>query len=341
MDQVLLDHPQVASSDVALSTHPVASDLEPYRRELTGYCYRMLGSGFEAEDAVQETMLRAWRHVESFEGRSSLRSWLYRIATNVCIDMGRQVQRRARPMEMGRSSAPDESLLGPMLPEGRWVTPIPDARVAPERSDPGEVVVHRESIRLAFVAALQHLPARQRAVLILCEVLGWHAAEVADLLDTSVAAVNSALQRARATIGALGDDPALAPLDEADAELLGRYVDAFERYDIEALVALLHEDAVQSMPPFAMWIQGATSIGAFMVEPGPSGCRGSRLLPTSANGCPAFGQYRPDAAGGYTPWAIQVLEVSGTRIVQMSFFLAALDPERLFPAFGLPLHLDR
>ncbi|MHB1910641.1 MAG: sigma-70 family RNA polymerase sigma factor [Acidimicrobiales bacterium] len=326
---------------MALSTHPAKSDLELFRRELTGYCYRMLGSGFEAEDAVQETMLRAWRHAESFEGRSSLRSWLYRIATNVCIDMGRQVQRRARPMEIGRSSAPDESLLGPMLPEGRWVTPISDAQVAPEGSDPGELVVHRESIRLAFVAALQHLPARQRALLILCEVLGWHAAEAAELLDTSVAAVNSALQRARATIGALGDDPAHAPLDEADAELLGRYVDAFERYDIEALVALLHEDAVQSMPPFAMWIQGATSIAAFMVEPGPSGCRGSRLLATSANGCPAFGQYRPDPAGGYTPWAIQVLEVSGTRIAQMSFFLAALDPERLFPAFGLPLYLDR
>ena len=316
------------------------SDFEPFRRELTGYCYRMLGSGFEAEDAVQEAMLRAWRNAEGFEGRSSLRSWLYRIATNVCIDMHRQGQRRARPMEMGPASPPEETLLGPMLPEATWVTPVPDASVAPERADPAEIAQYRESIRLAFVTALQHLPARQRAALILCEVLRWQVAEVAELLDTSVSAVNSALQRARATLRALSPEAELEPLDNTDAELLERYVDAFERYDIERLVRLLREDAVQSMPPFAMWIQGAADIGRWMVQPGPSGCRGSRLVPASANGCPAFGQYRPDPAGGYAPWALQVLEISGGKITGMTFFLAFLDPERLFLEFGLPLHLD-
>ena len=316
------------------------SGLETFRRELTGYCYRMLGSGFEAEDAVQEAMLRAWRNAEGFEGRSSLRSWLYRIATNVCIDMHRQGQRRARPMEMGPASPPEETLLGPMLPEATWVTPVPDASVAPERADPAEIAQYRESIRLAFVTALQHLPARQRAALILCEVLRWQVAEVAELLDTSVSAVNSALQRARATLRALSPEAELEPLDNTDAELLERYVDAFERYDIERLVRLLREDAVQSMPPFAMWIQGAADIGRWMVQPGPSGCRGSRLVPASANGCPAFGQYRPDPAGGYAPWALQVLEISGGKITGMTFFLAFLDPERLFLEFGLPLHLD-
>jgi RNA polymerase sigma-70 factor (ECF subfamily) len=316
------------------------TDLEPFRRELTGYCYRMLGSGFEAEDAVQEAMLRAWRHADSFEGRASVRSWLYRIATNVCIDMQRHVQRRARPMEMGPSSPPLESNLGPVHPEATWVTPIPDARVAPEGADPAEVVQYRESIRLAFVTALQHLPARQRAVLILCEVLRWPVSEAAELLDSSVPAVNSALQRARSTLRNLPGEDRSEQLDDADAELLARYVDAFERYDVERLVTLLRQDVVQSMPPFAMWLRGAADIGRFMVEPGPSQCRGSRLLATSANGCPAFGQYKPDPDGGYTPWALQVLEISGGEITGMQFFLAFLDPERLFPAFGLPLHLD-
>jgi RNA polymerase sigma-70 factor (ECF subfamily) len=322
------------------SAPAVALDPEPYRRELTGYCYRMLGSGFEAEDAVQETMVRAWRHASAFEGRASVRSWLYRIATNVCIDMHRHVQRRARPMEMGPPSPPDESLLGPLHPEATWVTPVADAAAGPEHGDPGEVAVYRESVRLAFVTALQHLPARQRAALILCEVLRWQASEVAELLDTSTAAVNSALQRARATLGALPDRGRPAPLDKDDARLLERYVDAFERYDVEQLVGLLHDDAVQSMPPFAMWLQGAGDIVRFMVEPGPSACRGSRLVPTSANGCPAFGQFKPDPAGGWAPWALQVLEIVGGRIASMNFFLAFLEPERLFPSFGLPLHLD-
>jgi RNA polymerase sigma-70 factor (ECF subfamily) len=319
---------------------PAPTDLEPFRRELTGYCYRMLGSGFEAEDAVQETMVRAWRNADGFEGRSSLRSWLYRIATNVCIDMLRSVQRRARPMDMGPDSPPRESLLGPMLPEATWVTPVPDGRVVPEHADPADLTEYRESIRLAFVTALQRLPARQRAALILADVLRWSVAEVAQLLETTVPAVNSALQRARATLrsGEVSGRP--EPLDGPDAVLLERYVDAFERYDIEGLVALLHEDAVQSMPPFALWVRGADAIGRWMLEPGPSACRGSLLVRAGANGCPAFGQYRRDPSGGFAPWALQVLEISGGRITAMNFFLAALDPERLFPQFGLPLHLD-
>jgi RNA polymerase sigma-70 factor (ECF subfamily) len=337
--EAVLERRSVTSKAVAVRDSATDLDLESYRRELNGYCYRMLGSGFEAEDAVQETMVRAWRNAERFQGRSSLRSWLYRIATNVCIDMQRQVQRRARPMEMGPSSPPDESHLGPLLPEATWVTPVPDGRVSPDLADPAEIAEYRESIRLAFVTALQHLPARQRAAVVLCDVLRWPAAEVADLLETSTAAVNSALQRARATLSSL-PDASPAPLDEPEAALLERYVDAFQRYDLERLVTLLHDDVVQSMPPFAMWVRGPQDIAAFMVQPGPSACRGSRLLPTSANGCPAFGQYKIDPAGGYAPWAIQVLEISGGAISHMSFFLAFLDPERLFPAFGLPLHLD-
>jgi RNA polymerase sigma-70 factor (ECF subfamily) len=340
MAEALLEVPPLGSG-VALSDAPkLVSDLEKYRRELTGYCYRMLGSGFEAEDAVQEAMLRAWRSWDRFEGRSSPRSWLYRIATNVCIDMQRHVQRRARPMEMGPASPPDESHLGPLLAEATWITPMPDAALTPENADPAEIAEYRESIRLAFITALQHLPARQRAALILCEVLRWQVAEVAELLVTSDAAVNSALQRARATLSKVPPEPHDASLGEADAALLERYVEAFENYDIERLVSLLHEDAVQSMPPFAMWIKGAANIGTWMVQPGPSECRGSKLLPISANGCPGFAQYRRDPAGGYAPWALQVLEISDGRIAEMSFFLAFLDPERLFSEFGLPLHLD-
>ncbi|HLI02243.1 MAG TPA: sigma-70 family RNA polymerase sigma factor [Acidimicrobiales bacterium] len=315
---------------------PGERELEQYRRELTGYCYRMLGSGAEAEDAVQETMLRAWRAADRFEGRSSLRSWLYRIATNVCIDMGRQPQRRARPMELGPPSPPDESHLGSWLPEATWITPVPDDRVEEIGGDPAGIAEQRESIRLAFVAALQHLPARQRAALLLCEVLRWQASEVAELLETSVPAVNSALQRARATVAALPADAPSAAVGAEDAELLARYVDAFERYDIESLVRLLHEDAVMSMPPFPMWLRGAGDIGEFMLLPGPSQCRGSRLRPVSANGCPAFAQYKPDPAGGFRPWGLQVLEVSDGRILGFHCFL---DTERIFPLFGLPDHL--
>jgi RNA polymerase sigma-70 factor (ECF subfamily) len=317
------------------------SDLEPYRRELTGYCYRMLGSGFEAEDAVQETMIKALRGASGFEGRSSVRSWLYRIATNVCIDMTRQVQRRARPMELGPASPPDESFLGPLRPEVPWVTPIADGKVMDPAVDPAEMAVQKESIRLAFVTALQHLPARQRAALVLCEVFSWSAADAAELLETTVAAINSALQRARATLAQLPPDSKPRSLDAETAQVVTRYVDAFERYDMPALVKLLHDDAYQSMPPFDMWIRGADNIITWMVQPGPSGCRGSRLLALGeVNGCPAFAQYKPDPAGGLEPWGIQVLEISGGKIAELAIFLSPLEPARLFPSFGLPLHLD-
>jgi RNA polymerase sigma-70 factor (ECF subfamily) len=317
------------------------SDLEPYRRELTGYCYRMLGSGFEAEDAVQETMIKALRGASGFEGRSSVRSWLYRIATNVCIDMTRHVQRRARPMDLGPASPPDESFLGPLRPETPWVTPIADAKVIDPTGDPAEVAMRKESVRLAFVTALQHLPPRQRATLVLCEVLSWSAADAAELLDTTVAAINSALQRARAALAQLPAGGKPRALDTETTELLQRYVDAFERYDMDALVKLLHDDAYQSMPPFAMWIQGADSITTWMEQPGPSGCRGSRLVALDeVNGCPAFAQYKPDPAGGLQPWGIQLVEISEGRIAELAIFLAPLDPERLFSSFGLPLHLD-
>jgi RNA polymerase sigma-70 factor (ECF subfamily) len=309
--------------------------LEQYRRELTGYCYRMLGSGFEAEDAVQETMVRAWRAADGFEGRSSVRSWLYRIATNVCLDMQRGPQRRARPMDLGPATPPDPKYLAATLPENAWISPIADTRILPEGADPAEVAVERDSIRLAFVTALQHLPARQRAVLILCEVLRWQASEVAELLDTSVPAVNSALQRARATLSTVSRDAPSPISDRAEQELLERYVDAFERYDVATLVTLLHDDAIQSMPPYSMWLVGAENIGTWFLGPG-IGCEGSRLLPTTANGSPAFGQYRVDPAGGYAPWALQVLEIKGDRIAE---FHAFLDPD-LFPKFGLPTHLD-
>jgi RNA polymerase sigma-70 factor, ECF subfamily len=311
--------------------------LEQYRAELTAYCYRMLASPFEAEDAVQETFIRAWRGHDRFEGRAALRSWLYRIATNVCLDMLGGKERRARPMDLGPASEPDIAYLT-TAPEVTWIEPIPDGRVMPE-GDPAEVAVSRETIRLAFVAALQHLPPRQRAVLILCEVLRWKASEVAELLDTSVASVNSALQRARATLDKhdlTATEPA-PELDEADRELLARYVAAFEAYDMDALAAVVHEDATQSMPPYELWLKGRDDIFQWFVGPG-AGCRGSRVIPTtSANGSPAFGQYRPSPSGGFDPWALQVLEIADGRIVEFTFFL---DTERLFPLFGLPARLD-
>jgi RNA polymerase sigma-70 factor (ECF subfamily) len=321
---------------VTVDSRPQALDeLEEHRQALTGYCYRMLGSGFEADDAVQETMLRAWHAADRFEGRSSVRSWLYRIATNVCIDMLRSSQRRARPMELGAASPPHESYLGPGLPECTWVSPIADERVVPLHGDPAEIAEARETIRLAFVAALQHLPARQRAALILCEVLRWPAIDVAELLDTTVAAVNSALQRARATLAVAHAKSDPQALDAAQRELLASYVDAFERYDVSRLVTLLHDDASQSMPPFAMWIQGASDIGRWMLGPGIE-CQGSRLVATTANGCAAFGQYRVDPNGGHAPWALQVIELSGQRISGLHFFL---DAGALFASFGLPSHL--
>ncbi|MGH3787167.1 MAG: sigma-70 family RNA polymerase sigma factor [Pseudonocardiaceae bacterium] len=312
-------------------------DLEQHRRELTGYCYRMLGSFFEADDAVQETMLRAWRGIDGFEGRSALRSWLYRIATNVCLDQLRGRQRRALPVDLGPSSTADSSP-GPTLPEHAWIQPVPDACVLPSDGDPAELVASRETVRLAFVTALQRLPARQRAVLILREVLRWQATEVAELLETSVASVNSALQRARATLATRDvSDADAAPGHAMDADqraLLARYVDAFERYDITLLVSLLHDDAVMSMPPYDFWLRGPVEMGRWFLGQGV-GCRGSRLVPTAANGCAAFGSYRPDVGGGHQPFALQVIEMSGDRIVGHHNFL---DTD-LFAAFGLPTRL--
>ncbi len=230
--------------------------LEEYRRELTGYCYRMLGSGFEADDAVQETMLRAWRAADGFEGRSSVRSWLYRIATNTCLDMLRGRQRRALPMDLGPASPPVEALLGGWSPEDIWISPMADERVLPDHGDPADIAVARDTIRLAFITALQHLPARQRATLILCEVLRMPAAEAAATLGTSVPAVNSALQRARATLADLPPEQQPGPLDAGQADQLARYVDAFQRYDMDELVTLLADDAVMTMPPFAFWVRG-------------------------------------------------------------------------------------
>jgi RNA polymerase sigma-70 factor (ECF subfamily) len=319
----------------ATTSPAVAEQLEAYRVELTAYCYRMLGS-VDAEDAVQEAFVRAWRGFDRFEGRSALRSWLYRIATNVCLDMLESRKRRARPMDLGPSGEPVVENL--RTPEQLWIEPMPDGRVVPD-GDPAEVAEARETVRLAFVAALQHLPPRQRAVLILCEVLRWKAAEVAELLETSVASVNSALQRARATLEANAVAPSTTKpsVDAADADLLARYVDAFERYDMDALTSLIHEDATQSMPPFDLWLTGRDDIFTWWYGPG-IGCRGSRVIPVvSANGAPAFGQYKPNEAGdGYEPWALQVLEIENGMIVELTFFL---DTKTLFPLFGLPLEL--
>jgi len=312
--------------------------LERHRSELTGYCYRMLGSAFEAEDAVQETLVRAWRGFDRFEGRAALRSWLYRIATNVCLDMLSGSQRRARPMDLTSPQTADHSLLGPPLPAGTWIQPIPDDRVMPIGGDPAVLAETRETVRLAFVAALQHLPPRQRAVLILREVLRWRAGEVADLLGSTVASVNSALQRARATLAAseLSVTDISPPRDQDQQALLARYVDAFERYDLDSLVSLLHEDATWSMPPYALWLQTHDDIRRWSLGPGAA-CRGSRLVPTAANGSPAFGQYRPAPAGGHQPWSLQVLEISAGEITGIMFFL---DTATLFPLFGLPPRLE-
>src|SRR5207248_2967279 len=298
-----------------LTAEAGAAELEQHRRELTAYAYRMLGSPFEAEDAVQEAFIRAWRGLDRFEGRAALRSWLYRITTNVCLDMLSGRERRPRPMDLGPSSEPVVENLH--TPEIAWLQPVPDALVA----DPAELTVEAETIKLAFVAALQHLPPRQRAVLILCEVLRWQASEVAELLETSVASVNSALQRARATVEASEITPStvVTKLDDAERDLLQRYVDAFQRYDIDALTSLIQEDATQSMPPFDMWLAGRDDIFTWWFGPG-IGCRGSRVIPTvGANGSPAFGQYKPSPDGGYEPWALQVVELSGGRIAEFTF----------------------
>jgi len=322
--------------------NPVAAEvdlereLEGRRVELTGYCYRMLGSAFEAEDAVQETMVRAWRSFDGFEGRSPVRRWLYRIATNVCFDLLDGRRQRALPMDLsapGTGDSPPEA----WLPGDRWVEPVPDRRVLSSIDDPAEVTVGRESIRLAFVAALQVLLPRQRAVLILRDVLRWKATEVADLLGTTVVSVNSTLQRARATLATRhrGDSDQAPPMDDAQRALLTRYVDAFERFDVDRLVSLLREDATVSMPPFELWLQGPDTIGRWWRGEGGT-CAGSRLVALSANGSPGFAQWHPSAGGGYEPWAIQVVAVAEGGIRSIDFFIDA----NLFPLFdaGLPQH---
>ncbi|MEU4835228.1 sigma-70 family RNA polymerase sigma factor [Streptosporangium sp. NPDC023615] len=326
-------------------------ELERHRIALTGYCYRMLGSPFEAEDAVQETLVRAWRSLDRFDGsRAPLRSWLHAIATNVCLDMLRGARRRARAIDLG-PAARAGSDLGAPLPESAFVQPVPDGRVLPAGGDPAELAAQRDTIRLAFVAALQHLPPRQRAVLILRDVLCWKADEVARLLDTTVASVTSALQRARATMRTLSAAPAAStapaacagpgepylPMDRARRRLLARYCDAFERYDVEALVALLHEDAVTSMPPFPWWLRGRAAIRRMLLAAGRP-CAGTRLVAATANGSPAFAQYRPTGpGGGLEPFALVVVAVSGDLITELTTYL---DADRLFPLFGLPAVLE-
>lgn len=290
----------------------------------------MLGSVVDADDAVQETMFRAWKALERFDGRSSMKTWLYRIATNVCLDALNDRPQRVRPLEEGPVGTVNDELQE--RPRTHWLEPIPDAKALPADSDPAEEAVLRESIRLAFVAALQHLPPKQRAVLLYTQVLGWSAAEVAESLETTVPAVNSALQRARATLAERNVAPTPARLSDEQQTLVARYVDAFERYDVHALATLLHEDATMSMPPYTLWLKGQESIGNWLSGRG-AGCRGSRLVPTAACASPAFGQYRH---GGKEPWALVVLDITGDRISNMTYFL---DTATLFPKFGLPMQL--
>ena len=314
---------------------PTATQLEEQRVALTGHCHRMLGSAAEADDAVQETVLRAWRSLERFDGRASLRTWLYRIATNVCLDALADRSRRARPMELGPEGSADDPLNE--LPRTHWLEPIPDSKALPADADPSELLVLRQSIRLAFVAALQHLPPRQRAALLLTEVLGWSAAEVAETLETSIAAVNSALQRARATLATRDVSAGGGALSESQSRLLNRYVEAFHRYDVDALTALLREDAAFSMPPYALWLRGREPVRSWLLGRG-AGCRGSRLLPIAACASPAFAHYKPAGPQGtLRPWAVVVLELAGDQVAGWTSFL---DTETLFPRFGLPAELS-
>lgn len=306
--------------------------LDQYRPSLLGHCYRMLGSVVEAEDAVQETMMRAWRAHETFDGRASLRTWLHRIATNACLDALGERTRRVRTFDERPVGTVDDELA--TRPRTHWLEPVPDARVIPADADPADQVMLRQSVRLAFVAALQLLPPKQRAALLLTEVLGFSAADVATTLDTSVASVNSALQRARATLAetALEDAP---PHEGVEQHLVDRYVTAFEAYDADAMVALMREDVIMSMPPHTLWLRGHPAIRSWLLGRG-IGCRGSRLLPTRASGAPALGQYRPAQGGRYHAWSLNVLELSGDLIARTTYFL---DVATLFPAFGLPLDL--
>lgn len=313
-------------------------DLDRHRAALVGHCYRMLGSNGDAEDAVQETFIRALRGLSGFDGRSSLRTWLYRIATNVCLDSLSARNRRERPVDTGAAGTVEDALVS--RPRTHWLEPVADGSALPEDVGPSETAILRQSIRLAFVAALQHLPARQRAVLLLKDVLGFSAAEIAETLETSSASVNSALQRARATLASRDIDSSSAPEPEAlsavQTQLLERYVDAFHRYDIDALVTLMHEDATMSMPPYSLWLQGRRAIGQWLGGRG-IGCKGSVLVPTKAAASPSFAQYRPGQEGGPPrAWSLVVLELSDHQITSMTHFL---DTEFLYPRFGLPLEL--
>lgn len=308
------------------------AQVEQHRAALTGHCYRMLGSVVEADDAVQETMVRAWRSLEGFAGRSSLRTWLYRIATNVCLDALAERKQRARPMEEGPAGTVHDAL--EQRPRTHWLEPIPDARAVPIEGDPAELLMLRQSIRLAFVAALQKLPPKQRATLLLAEVLGWSSAEIAETLDTSVAAVNSALQRARATLS-VREAPRAESLSPAQEQLVAGFVDAFERYDVERLVTLLSDDVRFNMPPYALWLCGPRAVHDWLLGRGAA-CSGSRLVEAAACGSPAFAQYKPTPGGGYHAWALAVLELDADRISGWTSFL---DVQELFPRFGLPLTL--
>jgi RNA polymerase sigma-70 factor (ECF subfamily) len=310
------------------------TELEEHRAALTGHCYRMLGSAVDADDAVQESMVRAWRGLDRFDGRASVRTWLYRIATNVCLDALADRARRALPLEEGPAGSVEDAATMVQRPRTHWLEPLATARAVPENGDPAELLMLRQSLRLAFVAALQHLPPKPRAALLLTEVLGWSAAEVAETLDTSVAAVNSALQRARerVTTRELREPESLSP---AQTRTIERYVEAFERHDVDTLASLLREEATFSMPPYTLWLRGPASVHAWLSGPG-TGCRGSRLVPTSACGSPAFGQYRKNPEGGHRAWALIVLELSGESIADWTSFL---DTETFFPRFGLPLDL--
>jgi RNA polymerase sigma-70 factor (ECF subfamily) len=324
------------------ASEPIEQDLERLRPALTGYCYRMLGSGFEAEDATQETLIRAWRRSDTLAEPAALKSWLFRIATNVCLDQIADRKRRARPVDLtgaGRADSP----LGAPLPESSWILPIADSQVVDPAADPATQTAERESLRLALVAALQHLPARQRVVLVLREVLRWSAREVADLLETSVASVNSALQRARATLDELALEDADAPVrpsDEDERRLLEQYLDAFAEYDIDRIVALLRYDVVFDMPPLALWVRGPEQVAEFMLGQG-AGCRGAKLVGLTANGFPAFAVYKADPESGeWLPWSLTILEpVAGDgtpAVAGVHNFLQPLLTPQLFASFGLP-----
>jgi RNA polymerase sigma-70 factor, ECF subfamily len=308
-----------------------AEQLEPYRRELTGYCYRMLGSIHEAEDAVQDTMLRAWQALARFEDRTGLRPWLYRIATNVCLDLLKGRSRRALPIDVA-PAATSEARPGDRRPEETWIQPAPDSLILPPDDDPAERAVERDSVRLAFIAALQHLAPRQRAVLILRDVLRWRAIEVAVLLETSADAVNSALRRARAALVELEAEQAPLRPSEADRELLTAYIDAFHRHDVDALVALLRDDAILEMPPFDLWLHGREEIRRWLIA--VDALSDHLLTPVNANGSPAAAVYRPQTPGGPpAAFAIHVLGVAADRISAIHSFI---DPG-LFELFGLPV----